>query len=165
MPYSKQPVLLETNLPGVKLFSRGKVRDVYELGDKLLVVATDRLSAFDVVMREGIPDKGRVLNQLSRFWFDLIKDEIPHHFITAKITDYPPELQPFSDQLEGRSMLVQKARPFPIECVVRGYWWVRLERISRQRKCVRNQAACRLAGSFATGESYLYAFHQSTDRP
>ncbi|MGO8814002.1 MAG: phosphoribosylaminoimidazolesuccinocarboxamide synthase [Terriglobia bacterium] len=121
MPYSKQPVLLETNLPGVKLFSRGKVRDVYELGDKLLVVATDRLSAFDVVMREGIPDKGRVLNQLSRFWFDLIKDEIPHHFITAKITDYPPELQPFSDQLEGRSMLVQKARPFPIECVVRGY--------------------------------------------
>jgi phosphoribosylaminoimidazole-succinocarboxamide synthase len=121
MPYSKQPVLLETDLPGVKLFSRGKVRDVYELGDKLLVVATDRLSAFDVVMREGIPDKGRVLNQLSRFWFDLIKDEIPHHFITAKITDYPPELQPFSDQLEGRSMLVEKARPFPIECVVRGY--------------------------------------------
>ena len=114
-------MLLETNLPGVKLFSRGKVRDVYEVGDKLLVVATDRLSAFDVVMREGIPDKGRVLNQLSRFWFNLIKDEIRHHFITAHVAEYPPELHPFADQLEGRSMLVEKAQPFPIECVVRGY--------------------------------------------
>ena len=114
-------VLLETNLPGVKLFSRGKVRDVYEIADKLLVVATDRLSAFDVVMREGIPDKGRVLNQLSCFWFNLIKDEIPHHFISANVSDYPAELHPFADQLEGRSMLVEKARTFPIECVVRGY--------------------------------------------
>ena len=121
MPNIRQTVLLETNLPGVKLFSRGKVRDVYELGDKLLVVATDRLSAFDVVMHEGIPDKGRVLTQLSRFWFNLIKDEIPHHFITAKVADYPPELHPFADQLEGRSMLVEKAQTFPIECVVRGY--------------------------------------------
>jgi phosphoribosylaminoimidazole-succinocarboxamide synthase len=121
MTFTKRTVLLETNLPGVKLFSRGKVRDVYELGDKLLVVATDRLSAFDVVMREGIPDKGRVLTQLSRFWFNLIKDEIRHHFITAKVADYPPELHPFADQLEGRSMLVEKARTFPIECVVRGY--------------------------------------------
>jgi len=121
MPSTKQTVLLETYLPGVKLFSRGKVRDVYELGDKLLVVATDRLSAFDVVMREGIPDKGRVLTQLSCFWFNLIKDEIPHHFITARVADYPPELHPFGDQLEGRSMLVEKARTFPIECVVRGY--------------------------------------------
>jgi phosphoribosylaminoimidazole-succinocarboxamide synthase len=117
----KQSVLLETNLSGVKLFSRGKVRDVYELGDKLLIVATDRLSAFDVVMREGIPDKGRVLTQLSCFWFNFIKDEIRHHFITAKVADYPRELHPFADQLEGRSMLVEKAQPFPIECVVRGY--------------------------------------------
>src|SRR5271165_3101299 len=114
-------VLLETNLPGVKLFSRGKVRDVYELGDKLLIVATDRLSAFDVVMQEGIPDKGRVLTQLSRFWFNLIKDEIRHHFITADVADYPQELHRYADQLEGRSMLVEKAQPFPIECVVRGY--------------------------------------------
>ncbi len=121
MPSLKQSVLLETNLPGVKLFSRGKVRDVYELGDKLLVVATDRLSAFDVVMREGIPDKGRVLTQLSCFWFNLIKNEIRHHFITAKVAEYPRELHPFADQLEGRSMLVEKARTFPIECVVRGY--------------------------------------------
>jgi len=121
MPLTRQSVLLETILSGVKLFSRGKVRDVYELGDKLLVVATDRLSAFDVVMREGIPDKGRVLTQLSCFWFNLIQEEIRHHFITAKVADYPPELQPFADQLEGRSMLVEKAQTFPIECVVRGY--------------------------------------------
>jgi phosphoribosylaminoimidazole-succinocarboxamide synthase len=87
----------------------------------LLIVATDRLSAFDVVMREGIPDKGRVLTQLSRFWFNLIKNEIPHHFITADIAEYPQELHAFADQLEGRSMLVEKARTYPIECVVRGY--------------------------------------------
>jgi phosphoribosylaminoimidazole-succinocarboxamide synthase len=121
MPNTKQTVLLETNLPGIKLFSRGKVRDVYELDDKLLVVATDRLSAFDVVMREGIPDKGRVLTQLSCFWFNRIKDEIPHHFITADVAEYPSALHAFADQLEGRSMLVEKAQPFPIECVVRGY--------------------------------------------
>ncbi len=121
MTTKKHSVLLETNLPGVKLFSRGKVRDVYELGDKLLVVATDRISAFDVVMREGIPDKGRVLTQLSCFWFKLIQGEFAHHFISANVADYPAELQPFADQLEGRSMLVEKAKPFPIECVVRGY--------------------------------------------
>lgn len=121
MTLTKQTVLLETYLPGVKLFSRGKVRDVYELGDQLLVVATDRLSAFDVVMREGIPDKGRVLTQLSRFWFKMIQAEVRHHFITADVADYPAELKPFADQLEGRSMLVEKAQPFPIECVVRGY--------------------------------------------
>ncbi len=121
MPSENQGVLLETHLPGVKLFSRGKVRDVYELRDKLLVVATDRLSAFDVVMREGIPDKGRVLTQLSCFWFDFIKEDIRHHLITANVSDYPRELHPFAGQLAGRSMLVEKAQPFPIECVVRGY--------------------------------------------
>jgi phosphoribosylaminoimidazole-succinocarboxamide synthase len=121
MTTKKQSVLLETNLSGVKFFSRGKVRDVYEVGDKLLVVATDRLSAFDVVMREGIPDKGRVLTQLSCFWFDFVRGEIPHHFISAQVADYPAPLHAFADQLEGRSMLVEKAQPFPIECVVRGY--------------------------------------------
>jgi phosphoribosylaminoimidazole-succinocarboxamide synthase len=121
MPTKKHSVLLETNLPGVKLFARGKVRDVYELGDKLLVVATDRLSAFDVVMREGIPDKGRVLTQLSCFWFNLIQDEFRHHFISANVADYPAALHPYADQLEGRSMLVEKAKTYPIECVVRGY--------------------------------------------
>ncbi len=104
------------------MFSRGKVRDVYEVsGGRLLVVATDRLSAFDVVMAEPIPDKGRVLTQLSRFWFGFFEGRIPHHFLTASLDQYPPELEPFRDQLEGRSMLVKRARPFPIECVVRGY--------------------------------------------
>ena len=158
--------MLETNLPGVKLFSRGKVRDVYELGDKLLVVATDRLSAFDVVMREGIPDKGRVLTQLSCFWFNLIKDEIPHHFITAKVADYPPELHPFADQLEGRSMLVEKAQTFPIECVVRGYLagsgW---KEYRTSRKRVRHQASRGAARGFAAGKSHFYALHQGADRP
>jgi phosphoribosylaminoimidazole-succinocarboxamide synthase len=121
MPPTKRAVLLETSLPGVKLFSRGKVRDVYEIGDKLLVVATDRLSAFDVVMHEGIPDKGRVLTQLSCFWFNLFRSDVRHHFLTAQVEDYPPELHAFADQLEGRSMLVEKAAPFPVECVVRGY--------------------------------------------
>lgn len=116
------PILRETRLPGVKLFSRGKVRDIYEAGDdRLLIVATDRLSAFDVVMAEGIPDKGRVLTQLSRFWFEFFGGDVPSHFLTTTLADYPPEFQRFTDQLVGRSMLVWKARPFPIECVVRGY--------------------------------------------
>ena len=112
----------ETELHGVKLFSRGKVRDVYEVDDEhLLVVATDRLSAFDVVMAEPIPDKGRVLTQLSCFWFDYFRGTIPHHFITANLADYPSALCKFGDQLAGRSMLVTKAKALPIECVVRGY--------------------------------------------
>ncbi|PYV27070.1 MAG: phosphoribosylaminoimidazolesuccinocarboxamide synthase [Acidobacteria bacterium] len=116
------PILRETRLPGVKLFSRGKVRDIYEAGDdRLLIVATDRLSAFDVVMAEGIPDKGRVLTQLSRFWFEFFGGDVPSHFLTTNLADYPPEFRRFTDQLVGRSMLVWKARPFPIECVVRGY--------------------------------------------
>jgi phosphoribosylaminoimidazole-succinocarboxamide synthase len=115
-------VLRETNLPGFKLFSRGKVRDVYEVpGGKLLVVASDRLSAFDVVMAQGIPDKGTILTQLSVFWFNFFRGVVPHHFLTAKVEDYPAGLQAFQDQLRGRSMLVDQAKPFPIECVVRGY--------------------------------------------
>lgn len=121
-PLTQQPVLRETNLHGVKLFSRGKVRDVYEVtGDRLLIVATDRLSAFDVVMAEGIPDKGRVLTQLSVFWFQFFRDAAPTHFLSADVGDYPPELRPYLGQLDGRSMLVEKAQPFPIECVARGY--------------------------------------------
>jgi phosphoribosylaminoimidazole-succinocarboxamide synthase len=109
-------------LPAAKLFSRGKVRDVYEAGaDQLLVVATDRLSAFDVVMSEGIPGKGWVLTQLSCFWFEMFGKTFPNHFLSSNLQDYPAGLQPFADQLEGRSMLVRKAEPFPIECVVRGY--------------------------------------------
>lgn len=117
-----QSVLRESSLPSVKLFSRGKVRDVYEAGsDRLLVVATDRLSAFDVVMEQGIPDKGRVLTELSRFWFDLLKNSVKSHFITSDVAQYPAEFAPYAAQLAGRSMLVLKAEPFPIECIVRGY--------------------------------------------
>ncbi len=115
-------VIRDSSLPGVKLHSRGKVRDVYEVGeDQLLLVATDRLSAFDVVMMEGIPDKGRVLTQVSVFWFRFFRDVVPTHFITADVSQYPAELRPFSDQLSGRSMLCYKAKPFPVECVARGY--------------------------------------------
>jgi phosphoribosylaminoimidazole-succinocarboxamide synthase len=106
----------------VELFSRGKVRDVYEAGaGQLLVIATDRLSAFDVVMGEGIPGKGWVLTQLSCFWFEMFGELFPNHYLTSTLADYPSELQPFADQLTGRSMLVHKAEPFPVECVVRGY--------------------------------------------
>ena len=122
MKISHQSDLTMTRLPGVKLFSRGKVRDVYEAGtDRLLIVATDRLSAFDVVMDEGIPSKGWVLTQLSCFWFEMFGKTFPNHFLSSKLRDYPAEFQPFADQLEGRSMLVRKAEAFPIECVVRGY--------------------------------------------
>ncbi len=122
MQKTQNTVIHETNLPGIKLLSRGKVRDIYEAAaDKLLIVATDRISAFDVILGAGIPNKGRVLTQLSCFWFDRFKDLVPTHFLTANIAEYPRELQAFRDQLEGRSMLVKKAEPFPIECVVRGY--------------------------------------------
>jgi phosphoribosylaminoimidazole-succinocarboxamide synthase len=113
--------LLESKLPGVKLWKRGKVRDVYEVGDKLLLIATDRLSAFDVVLPTGIPGKGVLLTQMSLFWFELLKDVVPHHVLTADVSEYPAELRSFRDQLEGRSMLVQKTDVLPIECVVRGY--------------------------------------------
>lgn len=109
----------ETNLPGIHFLNRGKVRDLYEVGGNLLLVATDRLSAFDVVLPTPIPDKGRVLTQLSLFWFHLLRDVIPNHVITA--TDFPAELAQYRDQLEGRAMLCRTTQPLPIECVVRGY--------------------------------------------
>ncbi len=121
-PAAQRSVLRETYIPEAKLFSRGKVRDVYEVdAERLLIVATDRLSAFDVVMAQAIPDKGRVLNQLSCFWFDFLKDGVPTHFITAEVADYPEPFQAYRKELEGRSMLVKRARPFPVECIVRGY--------------------------------------------
>jgi phosphoribosylaminoimidazole-succinocarboxamide synthase len=113
------PVVLQTDFPGLKLRGRGKVRDIYELGDRLLIVATDRLSAFDVVLPTPIPDKGRVLTQLSMFWFEKLADIVPHHVISAK--EFPGELAPFRNSLDGRAMLVRRTEPIPIECVVRGY--------------------------------------------
>ncbi len=112
-------VIRETKFDGLRPSARGKVRDIYDLGDKLLIVATDRLSAFDVILPTPIPDKGRVLTQLSLFWFDLLKDVIPNHVLSA--TDFPAPFDKFKDDLAGRSMVVRKTRPLPIECVVRGY--------------------------------------------
>ena len=114
-------VILETNLVGVPLARRGKVRDVYDVGEHLLIVATDRISAFDYVLGSGIPDKGRVLTQLSAFWFGQIADLTPHHLVSVDVNDFPAILQPHRDLLRGRSMLVRKTQPLPVECVARGY--------------------------------------------
>jgi len=113
--------LLETHLAGMQPISRGKVRDLYQVDGKLLIVATDRISAFDYILASGIPDKGRVLNQLSIFWFDLLREVVPTHFVTTRLEDYPAALRGQAEQLEGRSMLVHRTRPVPIECVARGY--------------------------------------------
>ena len=118
-PASAMKVLRETQFAGLSPSARGKVRDIYDLGDMLLIVSTDRLSAFDVILPTPIPDKGRVLTQLSLFWFDLLKDVIPNHVVSA--TEFPAPFDKFRDELAGRSMLVQKTKPLPIECVVRGY--------------------------------------------
>ncbi|MGA2390800.1 MAG: phosphoribosylaminoimidazolesuccinocarboxamide synthase [Candidatus Sulfotelmatobacter sp.] len=116
------PVLLQTDFPGLHLHASGKVRDVYELdSSRLLFVATDRISAFDYVLATGIPQKGRVLTQISLFWFDFLSDIVPNHLIAADVARYPQELQQYADQLNGRSMIVRRANMFPVECVVRGY--------------------------------------------
>lgn len=116
---SATQVIRETNFAGVSPVARGKVRDIYDLGDKLLIVATDRLSAFDVVMPTPIPDKGRVLTQLSLFWFQQLRDVLPNHVLSA--TNFPPPFDQHLDALHGRSMVVRKTQPLPIECVARGY--------------------------------------------
>ena len=108
-------------LSGLTLFNRGKVRDIYDLGDKLLLVASDRISAFDVILPTLIPDKGKILTQLSEFWFGVMKDIVPHHLISTKIDDFPSLCQPHKAFLEGRTMLVKKSTPAPVECIVRGY--------------------------------------------
>jgi phosphoribosylaminoimidazole-succinocarboxamide synthase len=115
------PAILETDFPGVERHGRGKVRDVYRIDGRLLIVATDRISAFDYILPTGIPDKGKVLTQLSIFWFDFLRELTPTHFLTARVEDYPEPLRRFRDQLEGRSMLVKRANMVEIECVARGY--------------------------------------------
>jgi len=116
------PVLLQTDFPDLQLHASGKVRDVYQLdNERLLFVATDRISAFDYVLATGIPYKGSVLSQISLFWFDFLSDIVPNHVISAEVSSYPQILQKYADQLRGRSMLVQRAEMFPVECVVRGY--------------------------------------------
>jgi len=116
------PLILESNLPGLELIRRGKVRDVYAVGaDKLLIVASDRISAFDVILGSGIPDKGRILTQISLFWFDYLKGFVPNHLISANVDEYPAELQQYREQIEGRSMFVHRAKMVDVECVARGY--------------------------------------------
>jgi len=113
--------IVETNLAGLTLHGRGKVRDIYDLGEHFLIVASDRLSAFDVVLPTPVPDKGKVLTQMSEFWFDHFKDLVPHHLVSTRIEDFPAQVQRHRAQVQGRSMLVRKAAVFPVECVVRGY--------------------------------------------
>jgi phosphoribosylaminoimidazole-succinocarboxamide synthase len=116
------PVLLHSDFPDLTLHASGKVRDVYSIDEKqLLFVASDRISAFDYVLATGIPHKGRVLSQISLFWFDFLSDVVPNHLITADVDKYPPALHKYADQLRGRSMLVRRAEIFPVECIVRGY--------------------------------------------
>jgi phosphoribosylaminoimidazole-succinocarboxamide synthase len=114
-------LVLKTDFPDLKLAGRGKVRDIYDLGETLLIVTSDRISAFDVIMNEGIPDKGYVLNQISIFWFRQMEGIIPNHIIATEVADFPQVCRKYADILEGRSMLVKKAAPLPAECVVRGY--------------------------------------------
>lgn len=113
--------LTQTNLADLPLLARGKVRDLYAVGESLLLIATDRISAFDHVLATGIPGKGKILTQLSLFWFQLLRDVVPNHLITADVAEYPTVLRPYAGQLQGRSMLVKRAQMFPVECVVRGY--------------------------------------------
>ncbi len=113
--------VVETNLPGLKLLGRGKVRDIYEADGTLLLVASDRLSAFDVVLPDGIPGKGKVLTQISAFWFRKLADVVPNHMVSVDMADFPAAARTYAGTLEGRSMMCRKARPLPVECVVRGY--------------------------------------------
>jgi phosphoribosylaminoimidazole-succinocarboxamide synthase len=116
-----QKTLLESNFSNLKLLKRGKVRDIYDLGDSLLMVASDRISAFDVVMDDPIPEKGKILTLISMYWFQMMKDFVPNHVISADVESYPEICRPYAEDLRHRSMLVKKAEPLPIECVVRGY--------------------------------------------
>lgn len=114
-------IILKTEMDDIPFLKRGKVRDIYDLGKHLLIIATDRISAFDVVLPNGIPDKGKVLTQISIFWFNQMKDLIPNHIVAVDVKEYPKILHKYNDMLEGRSMLVKKAKPIAVECVVRGY--------------------------------------------
>jgi phosphoribosylaminoimidazole-succinocarboxamide synthase len=119
-PESRDAVF-ETNFPALRFYKRGKVRDLYDLGEHLLIIATDRLSAFDVVLPQPIPQKGKVLTQISNYWFAIMKDIVRNHVLSADVNDFPPECAQYRDQLRGRSIMVEKATPLPVECIVRGY--------------------------------------------
>lgn len=113
--------VIQTDFKGLKLFSRGKVRDVYEVGDNLIIVATDRISAFDVIMDDPVPEKGKILTRMSAFWFNMMEDIVPNHLISTDVDEFPEECSAYKEILQGRSMLVKKAAALPVECIVRGY--------------------------------------------
>lgn len=115
------PIVMSSNCPELKLVNQGKVRDLYDVGEYLLIVTSDRISAFDVIMNEGIPQKGYVLTEISKYWFKQMEDIIPNHIVSTNVDDFPAQTHQYRDQLEGRSMLVKKAKPLPVECIVRGY--------------------------------------------
>lgn len=117
----KEKVMFNSSLEGLNLVSRGKVRDIYDLGDRLLMISTDRISAFDVILPDPIPLKGKILNQMTVFWLKLLEDMVPNHLISTDLGDFPDVCQPYKEMLEGRSMLVKKAKPILVECIVRGY--------------------------------------------
>ncbi len=150
--------LLETSLGSTPLLGRGKVRDLYAVDDALLLVATDRISAFDHVLATGIPGKGKILTQISLFWFDLLADLVPNHLITANVDEFPAALQPYKDQLEGRSMLVPARNH--VSRRVRCPWlsgWLRLEGIRRPANRLRHSIARRPSGWFAVASTDLHA--------
>ena len=155
---TQNSIILETNLTGVERHGRGKVRDVYSVDGRLLIIATDRISAFDYILPTGIPDKGKVLTQLSIFWFDFLRDLTPNHFLSAQVDEYPQPLPDFRDQLEGRSMLVKRARMVDIECVARGYisgsGW---KEYQTARHRVRHPVAGRPAGKRQAAGTDLHA--------
>ncbi len=153
--------LLKTNLGDIPLLGRGKVRDLYAVGDALLLVATDRISAFDHVLGTGIPGKGKILTQISLFWFDLISDLVPNHLIATDVRDFPAVLQPYSDQLEGRSMLVKRAAMFPGGvCSARISRRIGLEGIPSCRNRVRHPVARRPQRRFAVTGTDFHARYQ-----
>ena len=153
--------VIQTDFPELKLLKRGKVRDMYDLGDQLLMVASDRISAFDVIMPDPIPDKGIVLTQISLFWFEAMKPLIDNHLITSDVEEYPPECRAYADILKGRSMLVRKTEPLPVECVVRGYISGSGWKSYQGTGSVCGIASARwLAGIGTITRADLHAFHQ-----
>ncbi len=159
-------ILLQTDFPELTLHARGKVRDLYSVGDQLLFVATDRISAFDYVLASGIPEKGRVLTQLSLFWFDFLKDVVKNHLVTANVEEYPEALQKYADDLRGRSMLVNKAQMVDIECVARGYLSGSGWKEYQQTGAVCGiQATCGPQRVRQVAGADLYSRQQSPDRP
>jgi phosphoribosylaminoimidazole-succinocarboxamide synthase len=151
---------MTTAFAGLGPRHQGKVRDIYDLGDTLLLVATDRVSAFDVVMNEPIPDKGRILTQLSAFWFRHLSDLAPNHLISLEVADFPPACQPFREILQGRTMLVRKCRPLPVECIVRGYLsgsgWANIN----NPELLAGSFVFRAGGVSKAAGAHFYALHQ-----